>query len=245
LDVFNISAPVLRTLTREAGQNGQRARVRDVRPGDETPSIFDQIHSPDSRVIFHSYNEKTREDMETPRSWERSILYQEADAAEDMALFPEEHMVDNTDHMFKVESGIAGLDKGAIDVERFIHDADTDEEFTDGEEEEYGEDDEDYLDGSEYEFDDPETDITSKESVMAEITQRFTESMLLISQKDGSVEAAFDALDSRTKDMFGLVNGKVKERGKESKADMEREWLRYIDREKAKGMHEWIVFRQC
>lgn len=110
--------PILRSLTREVGTQ----RTRDIRPGEQARSIWDDIQS--SSMIFLDPH---AEDGRAPDVG-ADICYQEADALEDSVLFPE----GQGKALFKSKlNAVDKFVKTFPDWDRFINDfSTTDEEFS-------------------------------------------------------------------------------------------------------------------
>lgn len=142
-DVFNIAAPILKTVARDPDSH----RVREIKPGDETESIYDEIHHPGTQ--FKIFNEDRRVLEKTPRY----LFYNDIDALEDKVLFPEESNGPGNDiEIGDALNSLVALEEKGPDISRFVYDLDTDEEVPDrtngckdeGSSEDEVEDDEDF-----------------------------------------------------------------------------------------------------
>ena len=52
--------------------------------------------------------------------------------------------------------------------------------------------------------------------------------------------ATFSSFDGPMRKMFGAVKERIRTKGHESEAVIEREWLRFVNREKSKGMYKFL-----
>ncbi|MCJ1399001.1 hypothetical protein MMC11_002203 [Xylographa trunciseda] len=78
-DFYNLAAPVLMTITRDCDSK----RVRKLKPGESSVSLYDEIHDKRTMFLFGDVNQPDAQPSE-------SLFYNEADALEDRVLFPEE-----------------------------------------------------------------------------------------------------------------------------------------------------------
>ena len=121
-DMYNPQRPVLETLTRDMST----MRVRDILPGEQVDSVWDDITQSRS-VSLDIYEQR-----ESENPWGESYFYNEADAAEDIILFPEEMSTGHAKSVYK--AGNSAIDKfmrKGPDFDRFVMDLETDEEFDD------------------------------------------------------------------------------------------------------------------
>jgi hypothetical protein len=81
--MYDHMAPILSTITRDRITQ----RARDIKPGEDVSSIFDEIKT--SEMMVTAFNFRTGEIMDKDLVM-RKCIYNEADAAEDAVLFPDE-----------------------------------------------------------------------------------------------------------------------------------------------------------
>lgn len=108
-------------------------RIRDIKPGEEAMSVFDEITNP--RQTRHVYMDailprghevQPGQEVEPPAQ----LFYDEIDEAEDRILFPEEYQEDDAEIAVGDElKAMAKLEYQGPDMRRFVHDLDTDEEL--------------------------------------------------------------------------------------------------------------------
>lgn len=124
-DTHGHAKPILSTLTRER----ETMRVRDIKPGEEVQSLYDEITDPRTRHVFFDTNQPNNEalrEIEPPAR----LFYDEVDEAEDRVLFPEENLEDDAEIVVGDElKAMAKLEYQGPDMRRFALDLDTDEEL--------------------------------------------------------------------------------------------------------------------
>ena len=121
-DMYNPQRPILETLTRDMST----MRVRDILPGEKVDSVWDDIKQSRS-VSLDIYEQR-----ESENPWGESYFYNEADAAEDIILFPEEMSTGHAKSVYKAgDSAIDKFMRKGPDFDRFVMDLETDEEFDD------------------------------------------------------------------------------------------------------------------
>lgn len=121
-DAFNIAAPILKTVARDPDSH----RVREIKPGDEAESIYNEIHHPGTQ--FKIFNEDRQVLEKTPRY----LFYNDIDALEDKVLFPEESNGPGNDiEIGDAFNSLVALEEKGPDISRFVFDLDTDEELPD------------------------------------------------------------------------------------------------------------------
>ncbi|KAF2094120.1 hypothetical protein NA57DRAFT_80538 [Rhizodiscina lignyota] len=127
-EYYRQAEPVLKTIRREA----ETLRVRDARPGDRT--VWDTVRNSSGKA--YDVDSETGEITESD-----DILqgYQEADALEDEVLFPEDCEGEKKGPLSRPGpyNELQRLEEGDFPWDKFIEDADTDEEYSD-EDEDYG-----------------------------------------------------------------------------------------------------------
>jgi hypothetical protein len=88
--MYNLEGPILKTLYRKPDTH----RVRDLRPGEDVQSIYDEINHKDTRFFHTKHNPKDqtmrKTISDTAISAPRNFFYNGADVLEDEILFPEE-----------------------------------------------------------------------------------------------------------------------------------------------------------
>ncbi|KAL2061188.1 hypothetical protein VTL71DRAFT_7461 [Oculimacula yallundae] len=89
-DIYNLSAPILKTLHTDRTTN----RVRDIKPGEDVESIYDAINHDGTKFFYGKLKDGTSTHpdhiYESANVFPRNLMYNEADAIEDAILFPEE-----------------------------------------------------------------------------------------------------------------------------------------------------------
>jgi len=104
-------------------------RVRDIDPGEQVKSIWDDIVG--GRTVSLDID---KQGMSERESWGESSFYSEADAVEDTVLFPEETSTGDVKTVYKANnSAIDNYVSKGPDWVRFILDLDTDEDVDDDE----------------------------------------------------------------------------------------------------------------
>ncbi|KAH7304580.1 hypothetical protein B0I35DRAFT_484412 [Stachybotrys elegans] len=114
-DVYQHKQALLRTLTREK----ETMRVRQIKPGENVSSLWGDVTSPSVEfrlfdVNMKSHDVRTRTDADFVRS--PYLFYNEASAAEDRVLFPDELVSNKESVPFReLKNGISRLDSGSLD----------------------------------------------------------------------------------------------------------------------------------
>ena len=117
-DLYNPARSILETLTREKST----MRVRDIKPGEQVDSLWDDILRGRCTTLVLGKREVGGD------PWD-GCFYNRADAVEDTILFPEERSTGKFDSVYKAKnSAIDDFMKKGPDFDRFILDLDTDEE---------------------------------------------------------------------------------------------------------------------
>lgn len=126
VDIYDVGAPILRSLTKDENSH----RSRGVRPGEK--SIYDEIHDEGTRFTISGPKSKPTQDIP------QYLFYDEVDALEDEILFPEECL--GGDNYITVGESTDGLEqlerRRQLHPTRFAFDLNTDEELSDGDEDE-------------------------------------------------------------------------------------------------------------
>ncbi|KAJ8133201.1 hypothetical protein O1611_g414 [Lasiodiplodia mahajangana] len=119
IDMYNHQEPYLRTLTR----NEKTQRVRLIKPGEQVKSLWDDVHNPDNIFILTDATNKTTKTVRGDGSPNIALhmFYNEADAAEDAILFPDELTSPNRNVTFKeVSNAITKLEDGSGTVSKYL-----------------------------------------------------------------------------------------------------------------------------
>ena len=123
-DFYSAAMPILKTLTYDE----ETGRYRDIRPGEAVESVADRVNGPKFHIRF---GENLDQDEAPEDLW-----YNEADAIEDSILFPEEALGNTSDALVKHKlNRISQWEEKGPDMDRFVNDMDTDDEFEDEDEE--------------------------------------------------------------------------------------------------------------
>lgn len=96
-DMYNLAGPVLKTLHKDKVTH----RVRDIKPGEDVPSVWDSLHAEGLQFFYGEVTDDTNESMkrvmDSTNKFPRNLFYNQADALEDEILFPEERASENLD----------------------------------------------------------------------------------------------------------------------------------------------------
>ncbi|KAL9095335.1 MAG: hypothetical protein Q9165_002206 [Trypethelium subeluteriae] len=123
-DLWSPAAHILRTLTRDEGSQ----RVRDIKREETTQSVWDEINTPDAKFYYG-----IKLNSEVPP---RGILYDEVDALEDSILFDEEARKNGGSLVKTKLNSISHWEEKGPDMNRLINDMNSDEDSSDGYDEE-------------------------------------------------------------------------------------------------------------
>lgn len=200
-------------------------RARDAKRGELT--IYDSLNSADTH--YKSWNEKGELIVDTEEDREaRGTFYNEADAAEDKVLFPEE-LSGSPNELFKADTASMNVfEKRGPDFNRFAADLDTDEELESDDDEHSegslcpscadGHDHDHAGDSDEWESDEVDTDADNGwfSGPLAEY----------FAQSAASAERGNQPVD---------VTKYFKAPPELDPANMDREFMSFIEREKSKG----------
>ena len=84
-DLYNLAAPIIKTLTRDR----QSYRIREIKNGEDVPSIYDDIHNEkETNFVFARLGKPASTELP------KRFFYDEADMLEDSVLFPTEQQGD-------------------------------------------------------------------------------------------------------------------------------------------------------
>lgn len=118
--------PILSTLTRDK----ETARAREIRPGSDEESIYDDMTGPNTRFMFGkgftvSRPEELTDQVDPAAAW--ALFYNEADALEDVILFPDESNL----KVGEIETRVSKFEREGPILSRFVNDLDVDEHLSD------------------------------------------------------------------------------------------------------------------
>lgn len=118
--------PILSTLTRDK----ETARAREIRPNSDEESIYDAMTGPNTRFVFGkrfgaSKPEDLSERVDPAVLW--VLFYNEADAMEDVILFPDEENL----KVGEIVTKISQFEREGPLLSRFVNDLDVDEHLSD------------------------------------------------------------------------------------------------------------------
>lgn len=119
IDIYNHQEPFLRTLTR----NSETKRVRLIKHGEQVKSLWDEVQDPSNTFILIDATNKTVKTVQSDDVMNASphTFYNEADAAEDAVLFPDELLSLNRNVPFKeVSNAITRLEDGSGTMSRYV-----------------------------------------------------------------------------------------------------------------------------
>jgi hypothetical protein len=126
--INNPMEPVLRTITRDR----VTYRARDIRPGEQAQSIWDELHADGNKFVFgpvwlDGSSEFRDEATNSDAVWK--FFYNDGDAAEDAVLFEAHLKPDQAKQKFQeISNSITKLEKGGPVMARFVLGLDPDEE---------------------------------------------------------------------------------------------------------------------
>lgn len=131
-ELHNPMEAILRTITRDR----VTFRARDIRPGEQVQSIWDELHADGSRYVFGAAKlsgsgEFRDQGTDPDKVW--NFFYNEGDAAEDLIVFEEHLNPNNPKQKFKeMSNAITKLENDGPVLARFVMDLDPDEELAMG-----------------------------------------------------------------------------------------------------------------
>jgi hypothetical protein len=129
-EIYQPMAHILKTLTRDHNQ-----RPRDLKPGEEAETLWDELQNPMFRMAFGKATLKEApsgfdrpEATQLPKGW----TYTEADAQEDAILFPEELIDPNAEQpVQEASSSLDAWERRGPSLKRLVYDMESDEESDD------------------------------------------------------------------------------------------------------------------
>jgi hypothetical protein len=127
-DIYNPMESVLRTVTRDP----ITFRARDIRPGEEVESIWDELHAEGSTFVFGPVTINGPgefEDKSTNQQQMWDTFYNESDAAEDLVIFGEDQESGAVKQFKGISNSITKLEQGGPTMARFLMDLDPDEDI--------------------------------------------------------------------------------------------------------------------
>ncbi|KAI0438334.1 hypothetical protein F4803DRAFT_535307 [Xylaria telfairii] len=119
IDIYNHHEPFLRTLTR----NSETKRVRLIKHGEQVKSLWDEVQNPSNVFILTDAINKTTRTVQANDALNESphTFYNEADAAEDAILFPDELLSLKLNVPFKeVSNAVTRLEDGSGTMSRYL-----------------------------------------------------------------------------------------------------------------------------
>jgi len=121
-DMFNRCGPILQTITKDPVTE----RIRTVKPGEESKSIWANLHSTARAIQFSPSTNEQKEGLDD------TYKYTEADELEDAILFPGEATGMMKDNLFKENPSLLDTfeKKPMFNIRKFANDADTDDSFS-------------------------------------------------------------------------------------------------------------------
>ncbi|KAG8526628.1 uncharacterized protein KY384_008829 [Bacidia gigantensis] len=231
---------ILKSITRDP----QTKRIRDIRPDETIPSIWDESMEASFSFIDPNQPDGLAEDQHT------SSFYQEADALEDQVLFPDD------------QKGAAAFKGNAVDRflsnfpdwSRFVNDLSTDEEMCTDSDEEWEDEDHDnhLIDGPKQHLRVNDVEKSSSEEsesisgsddelVVTSIARNDPALRLFTKARDGNYTPLGDkfkskALDKLSDEMRRDVLATKGWKSTHDYTDTRAEFMNFIDREKSKPM---------
>ncbi|KAI1420287.1 hypothetical protein F5Y12DRAFT_719670 [Xylaria sp. FL1777] len=119
VDMYNHQESFLRTLTR----NSETKRVRLIKHGEQVKSLWDDVQNPDNIFILTDITNKRTKTFSGDGTLDAPphTFYNEADAAEDAILFPDELVSPNRNVPFKeVRNAFTRLEDGSGTMSRYL-----------------------------------------------------------------------------------------------------------------------------
>lgn len=254
-DLYSLAAPVLKTLCKDEFTK----RVRDIKPGEDVESIYDEIHGPDIKFYYGAVDnafapdapalQRARKIFEEDNKFPRNLFYNRADELEDEILFPEERLAQGLDplHIGKIEPLRVWEEEG-FSLRKFIEGWESD--YTDDEDEkelydDSGLDEEDLVDGDagedfedikDEDLDDQEGDIqiaTVDRSEHAPIDPGHSLQHMPFSDELKDAMKRLSLKNPSNRPMTRNIMSK-----KPNDAEMREEFMAFLDKEKARIFKE-------
>ena len=204
----------MKTLTRDR----QTLRPRDIQPGEQVKSLYDDIHGTGTRFV--AFDENMQEFKPPPH-----LFYNENDEAEDLILFPEEANDQRRVPLFGTDSmnAVQRFETLGPKLDRLFFDLDTDDESIESESCEKRRSDESR--GT-----DDELDLGHDEDLPARSDKEDEESFNCKRAEEFSPEF---------QEFFHLFK-EWKLSKPENFGDSKARWNTYVDREKSKGATSYL-----
>jgi hypothetical protein len=241
-DTYNPAEHVLKTICKDP----ETYRPRDIRPGEEVLSIWDDLHHEGTTFFYGKLRDHLDESDPTirrvfdePNKFPRSLFYNKADELEDEILFPEERAEKKLDPLDvgKVEP-IKVWEEEGFSLRKFVEGWDSDWDAfspSEGEEESEWEDEDDVIKGD-------DRDSINKDEEMANIEngpENKGGKANLDTVENGRHIGYSDELREIMAKLVIKDRGPPKDRG--DPAVMQAEFMGFLDKEKAKSMAQWNV----
>lgn len=222
-DLYNPAESALRTITRDAST----LRARDIKPGEQVDSIWDTIQKGRMSSWLLENNTQKPTQVHEP---DVSKFYNQADVLEDAILFPEQTASGTVGGLYRGhETAMQDFMSKGPDWESFINDLDTDEELEIS-------DVETGDDGSDYEQAGEEEDKRLVKGMMKRVPERDDKCCEDLNGETGLSHSQITRLRSMTEDeKQDLALMESWESPSIQRADIEKEFHTFLDREKSKG----------
>lgn len=256
-DLYSLAAPVLKTLCKDEVTK----RVRDIKPGENVKSIYDEIHGPDIKFYYGAVDnafapdapalQRARKIFEEDNKFPRNLFYNKVDELEDEILFPEERLPQGMDplHIGKIEPLRVWEEEG-FSLRKFIEgwesdysdeDFDEDEDGSEMDEEDVedledddGDEDFEDIDEDHLEEQERDTQIASfDKSERPPITSGDILQHMPFSDELKDVMKRLSLRDPSSRPMNRDILSK-----KPNESEMRDEFMAYLDKEKARIFKE-------
>lgn len=220
-DLYNLANPILKTLTTDKVTN----RVRDIKPGEEVMSIFDDINHEGTKFFYGKMDPVDDTGMtvqrvfEEPNKFPRNLFYNDADALEDEILFPEEREAQRLDpkEIGKI-SPLAAWEEEGFSMRKFIEGWESDYSGEDSED-----DKDDYEEGDSDDDEEMEDDDDADGQDVPRINP------VDVIKKMGYSDELQQAMEKM------MLMPRPKERNPSDRAVMEEDFMTLMDKEKARS----------
>ena len=225
-DLYNPAESALRTITRDT----VTLRARDIKPGEQVDSIWDTIQKGRMSSWLLEDNKQKPTEVHEP---DVSKFYNEADVLEDAILFPEQTASGTVGGLFRGhETAMQDFMSKGPDWERFIHDLDTDEELDVSDAETGDTSDE----GSQYEQAGEEEDKRLVKGMMNRVPEGDHTCCEDSNSEAGFPDSQITRFTSMTEDeKQDLALMESWKSPSFQRADIEKHFYTFLDREKSKG----------
>ncbi|KAH6692878.1 hypothetical protein BKA61DRAFT_637651 [Leptodontidium sp. MPI-SDFR-AT-0119] len=255
-DMYNLSAPVLKTLHTDKVTN----RVRDIKPGEDVTSIYDDINNEKTQFFYGKIEDdtglKVHRVYDKANVFPRNLFYNQADVLEDAVLFPEELIAGklNPKDLGKISPLKVWEDEG-FSLRKFIEGWESDYSGEDSEE--------DW--GTDSEFDDDDDDDDDDGESGDYVLDHELEDGDVLSDDEGDEDEDKELVPARATGQVPRIDpveiikklnyskelqeamAKTMSRPKPKKKDpsdprvMEEQFMTFLDKEKARNLHRAIA----